>query len=339
MTKEKVGVGLIGLGAISYAHEAGYAENGDACQIIAVCDVNAEEASNRAGMYNAKAYSRYQDLLDDPAVDMVDITTPHDSHYEITNAALKRGKHVFVEKPIAVTSAQGREMAATAKAAGLTLGVAENTRFVSAYLAAEKILKEGTLGNIMMLRTMIAGSEAYRLRDPHAWHGRAPYGGVILDSSVHNFYLFKWLFGGVSSVQGFAWKLLPEKDMEDNGLMMGKLGNGAEFQLFTTCTAEIPWMERVEIYGSSGGMIIDQTADPVVKYYMGSQDIDGTKVEGVPFDPLGWKFNSMMAEVKDFVAAIREHRSPAVDPLDAVYAVEIAEAAARSIELKQPVIL
>jgi len=337
VTKEKIGVGMIGLGSISFSHEAGYADNGEACQIVAMCDVHEEEAVNRAGMYGAKTYMRYQDLLDDPAVGMVDITTPHDSHYEIAMTALKKGKHVFVEKPIAVRSAQGREMVETAKKAGLILGVAENTRFVDAYLAVEKLLKEGILGDILLVRTMIGGSEAYHLKDPDAWHGLAPYGGVILDSTVHNFYLFKWLFGGVKEVQGFAWKLLPEKEMEDNGLILGKLANGAEFQLFTSCTAEIPWMERVEIYGTRAGVIIDQLANPVVKYYLGSQDIDGNVVEGVPFDPLGWKFTSMVAEVKEFVAAVRENRPPAVDPADTVYAVEIVEAVERSIQQKQPV--
>ena len=88
MAEKKVGVGLIGLGSISYSHEAGYAELGEACQIIALCDINAEEVDNRIGMYErAKGYTHYQDLLDNPDVDMVDITVPHILHYEIAKAA------------------------------------------------------------------------------------------------------------------------------------------------------------------------------------------------------------------------------------------------------------
>jgi predicted dehydrogenase len=73
----------------------------------------------------------------------------------------------------------------------------------------------------------------------------------------------------------------------------------------------------------------------VVKYYLGSGDIDGVVVEGVPFDPFAWKFNSMMAEVKDFVTAIREDRKPKLDPADTVYAVEVIEAIDESILKKQ----
>jgi predicted dehydrogenase len=340
MAEEKVRVGLIGLGSISYTHEAGYGEMGEACQVVALCDINEEEVNNRIGMYEgAKGYTRYQDLLDNPDVDMVDITVPHVLHYEIAKAAIERGKHVLVEKPITVRSEQGEELIALAKQKNVKFSVAENTHFVTAYLKAEEILKQGTLGEIWTVRTLIAGSEVYRLKDPALWHGKAPYGGVILDSAVHNIYLFKWLFGGVKDVLGFASKIVPEGEMEDNGLILGHLANGAEFQLNTSCTIEIPWTERVEIYGSQGGMIIDQLANPVVKYYLGSNDIDGTVVEGVPFDPMAWKFNSMVAEIRDFVTAIIEDLPPRVDPADALYAVKVVEAVERSIQAGKSVTL
>jgi UDP-N-acetyl-2-amino-2-deoxyglucuronate dehydrogenase len=336
MAADKTRVGMIGLGAISYAHEAGYSEMGEHCQIVAMCDINEEEVNNRIGMYEgSKGYTHYQDLLENPDVDMVDIIVPHVLHYEIAKAALLKGKHVLVEKPITVKSEQGQELIDLAKKAGLKFSVAENTHFVTAYLKAEEILKQGILGDIWTVRTLIAGSEVYRIKDPNLWHGKAPYGGVIIDSSVHNFYLFKWLFGGVKDVLGFASKIIPEGEVEDNGLILGHLANGAEFQLNTSCTYEIPWTERVEIYGSRGGMIIDQLANPVVRYYLGSNDIEGTVVEDVPFDPLGWKFMSMVAEIKDFVAAVKEDRPPRINPADALYALKAAEAVERSIVQKQ----
>ncbi|MGD0750996.1 MAG: Gfo/Idh/MocA family oxidoreductase [Anaerolineales bacterium] len=340
MVEQMVHVGMIGLGSISYSHEAGYSELGETCKIIALCDIHEEEVNNRIGMHEgAKGYARYLDLLDNPDVDMVDITVPHVLHYEIAKAALEKGKHVLVEKPITVRSDQAEELIALAKQNGLKFSVAENTHFVTAYLRAEQILKQNILGDIWSVRTLIAGSEAYRIKDPNLWHGKAPYGGVILDSSVHNFYLFKWLFGGVRDVLGFASKIIPEGEMEDNGLILGHLANGAEFQLNTSCTFEIPWTERVEIYGSQGGMIIDQLSNPVIKYYLGSNDIDGTVVDGVPFDPMAWKFNSMIAEVGDFVHAVIEDRPPRIDPADALYALKAAEAVARSIETRQAVFL
>jgi UDP-N-acetyl-2-amino-2-deoxyglucuronate dehydrogenase len=336
----KVRVGLIGLGSISYAHEAGYGEAGEACEIVALCDINKEEVDSRIGMYPAaKGYTRYQDLLDDPAVDMVDITVPHELHYETAKAALEHGKHVLVEKPITVRSEHGEELIALAKQKGLKFSVAENTHFVAAYLKAEEILQQGILGDILTVRSLIAGSEVHRIRDPRLWHGKAPHGGVILDSAVHNFYLYKWLFGGVRDVLGFASKLVPEGEVEDNGLILGHLSNGAEYQLNTSCTFEIPWTERLEIYGTKGGLIIDQLTDPVARYYLGSNDYEGVILEGVPFDPLGWKFASMVAEVRDFVTAVIEDRPPRVDPADALYALKAVEAVEKSVATGQRVAL
>jgi UDP-N-acetyl-2-amino-2-deoxyglucuronate dehydrogenase len=336
---KKLGVGLVGLGFASNPHEAGFSEMPDACQIVAVCDIKEDVAKDRAHISNARPYLRYTDLLDDPAVDLVDVTTQHESHYEIARAALERGKHVFVEKPICVRSEMGFELVELAKKQGVVLGVAENTPFVPAYQAAEKILKARTLGDIWFVRTMIAGESLMDLEDPDHWLGTLPYGGVILDSSVHSFYLYRWLFGGATDVLGFASRFSNTKPAEENGLIIGHLANGSEYELFTTVVGAIPWMERVEIYGSKGGMIIDQLSNPVMKVYMGSADIDGTAVEGVEFDPLGWKFSSLMAEVKDFVTAIIENRPPRVDPMDSVFCVQCVEAVEKSIKAEQRVIL
>jgi UDP-N-acetyl-2-amino-2-deoxyglucuronate dehydrogenase len=337
MAGKKIGIGIIGLGGISFAHEAGYNVSDDLCQIVAMCDLNAQEAASRAAFYDARAYTRYQNLLDDPDLDLVDVTLPHPLHYEVASAAIDRGKHVLVEKPIAVSSQQGQRLIGQARRAGVKFGVAENTRFVTAYQQVQQVLETGGLGDIWVVRTLIAGSEVHRIKDPAQWHGKAPYGGVILDSSVHTFYLFKWLFGGVREVLGFASQIVPEGEVEDNGLIVGRLANGAEFQSCISCTMEIPWTERLEVYGSRGGLIVDQLADPVAKVYQGCGDIDGAAVAGIAYDPLAWKYNSIVAEVVDFVSAVAGDRPPLLDPQDAVYALQVVEAVSRSLDLRQPV--
>jgi UDP-N-acetyl-2-amino-2-deoxyglucuronate dehydrogenase len=337
MNDKVLGVGLVGLGFASNPHEMGYTDLPDLCRIAAMCDVKEDLARDRAQVCGATAYTNYQELLNDPKVDVVDITTQHESHYEIAKAAIEKGKHVFVEKPICVRSQQGKELVQLAQQAGVRLGVAENTPFVKAYIEVEKLLEQGILGDIWFVRTMIAGESLMDLADPQHWLGTLPYGGVILDSSVHSFYLYKWLFGGALDTLGFASRFSNTKPAEENGLVLGHLANGAEYELFTTVVGGIPWMERVEIYGSKGGMIIDQLANPVLKYYLGSSDMDGTVVGGVEFDPLAWKFNSMVAEVKDYVQALVEGRPSRVEPMDAVFCVECVEAVERSVKVKRAV--
>ena len=339
MSKQKIRVGLIGLGGAAYMHEAGYRQSTDYAEIVAMCDLNEKIVSKRAKPYDAKVYTNYLDLVSNPAVDLVDVCAPHPMHFEIALAALEQKKHVLVEKPICVKSEQAQVLIDKAKKAGVKLSVAENTRFVKSYIETEKILKEGILGNIWTVRTLIAGSEAFRLKKADSWVGKKPYGGVILDEGGHTFYLLKWLFGGLHDVQGFASKVVPEGELEDNAVILGHLINGADINVNFSCTMEIPWTERLEIYGSKGGLIVDHLANPTLRYYNGSMDFKGKVNDQVPYDPMAWKSLSFIEEVKDFVNAVYEDRPPTIDPVDGCYAVKVIEAVASSIESGKPVIV
>jgi predicted dehydrogenase len=208
---------------------------------------------------------------------------------------------------------------------GLRFTVAENTRFVAAYLEAEKLLQAGTLGDIRLVRTLIAGSEVARIRSQASWVGDPGERGVLQDSGPHTYYLMKWLFGGIRDVQAFAFRVLPESQVEDESTVIGHLNNGAVFVSGQSCIVEAPWTERLEIYGSAGSLIIDQLTDPVAKHYQGFNDIEGTAL-AVPFEPLAWKYLSIVDEVKDFIGAVYENRPPLIDPVDGAYAIHVTDA-------------
>lgn len=328
----KLRVGLVGMGNIAFVHEAGYDEVADLAEIVAVCDVNAEAARSHAALHQARVYSDYRELVADPEIDIVDVTTPHRTHYPAARAALERGKHVLVEKPMAMSAAHAAELVALAQAGGVTFTVAENTRFVAAYIAAEQLLRTGALGTIRLVRTMIAGSEALRIRSRASWVGDPEEKGVLHDSGVHTFYLMRWLFGGLRDVQAFASRVLPESQVEDDAIIIGHLANGANFVSSQSCIVEAPWTERLEIYGSQGSLIIDQLANPVARHYRGADDTDGIPLPGVEYDPLAWKYFSIVAEVKDFVQAVIERRPPAIDPQDGLYAIQVSDAVYASLE-------
>lgn len=339
MSEQRVKIGMIGAGGISYLHEAGYNEIDDLCQLVAFCDLDEELARLRAEPHQARAYTAYEDLLNDPDVEIVDITVPHHLHYPIALSALEKGKHVLVEKPMAMTAAQAWELIETARRMNVRFTVAENTHFVAAYQEAERVLQAGTLGEIRLVRTCIAGSEVERIRDQENWVGSSETQGVLLDSGVHTFYLLKWLFGGVTDIQAIAYKLLPESRVDDHALAFGHLANGAIFATTQSCVTETPWSERLEIHGSEGSLIVDQLANPPAIYFHGSEDVDGTPLPEVPFEPLAWKYFSIVAEVQDFVRAVREERAPLIDPLYGHHALQVVEAAYRSVAEEKSIAL
>jgi predicted dehydrogenase len=333
----KVGFGLIGMGGIQYAHS--FAFDGSDASVVAVCDVVEAKAKERAATFGARVYTRVEDLVNDPDVDAVDITLPHSAHYAACKAALEAGKHVLVEKPMVPTYREARELIDLAREKNVKFTVAENTRFVAAYVEAARLLAAGELGEPRIIRTLIYGSEVRRLSDPTLWKGRkdGTVGGAILDAGPHSFYLLKWLFGEVHEIQAVTAKLVPQSEVEDNAFVTGKLANGAIFSTDYTFTAEIPWGERLEIYGSKGSLIVDQIVNPPAVHFRGGQDYNGMPL-AIPYEPMRWKFDSIIAGVKDFIAAVHDDRPPTVDPEDGAYVIKVCERAYESAAARsQPV--
>ncbi|MGE5124619.1 MAG: Gfo/Idh/MocA family protein, partial [Acidobacteriaceae bacterium] len=138
MAKDKIRVGMVGLGVISWAHEGGFTEAAEQCAITAMCDIDAARASDRASIHSARAYTDYHELIHDPDVDLVDIILPHHLHHQAALETIEAHKHLLIEKPLAMTYADSLEICQRAEARGIHFSVAENTRYVKAYIEAER---------------------------------------------------------------------------------------------------------------------------------------------------------------------------------------------------------
>ncbi|MHB8262744.1 MAG: Gfo/Idh/MocA family protein [Acidimicrobiales bacterium] len=335
-----VRVGMIGLGTIHAVHAEAFKKpvsgeglhTGVPGKIVAVCDTDVDRARQVSASLGCTAHTGYDALLNDTDVDAVDITLPHALHYQVARDALDADKHVLVEKPMASSSSQCRELIDMAHQKGLVLTVAENTRFVHAYQEAKRILDASEIGRPRLIRTFISGTEVERLRDRSLWKGRVDgtVGGAIMDAGPHSFYLLKWLCGRVASVRAFGSKLVEESEVEDHAVVSGILENGTLFTSEFTFTAEMPWNERLEIHGTDGTIVVDQLANPPLTVYRGELDFYGTHQAGVIYDPAWWKGGSIMAGVADFIHAVHDRQPATVDPWDGCYAIEIVEAAYRS---------
>jgi predicted dehydrogenase len=340
VSREPIGFGVIGLGLISRAHMHGLKNATEFAKIVAVCDQDAARAEKVAKELGAKPYTDHRELLSDPAVQAIDAPLPHHLHYPIGRAALESGKHLLLEKPMAPTTQECDTLIALAAERGLKFSVAENTPFVAAYIAVRRLLESGAIGEPRLVRTLIFGSEIERLNDTSSWKGRVSgtVGGAIFDAGPHSFYLLKWLFGDVAGVQAIANKVVDVSEVEDNAVVAGRMQSGALFTTEYTFTAEIPWGERLEIYGSEGSVIVDQMLDPPAVHYRNKNDATGVPIGSVAYapdrvehDPGGWKFKSIAAGVKGFARAVCEGTPPPVDPLDGAYAIKVVEAAYASV--------
>ncbi len=320
-------IGVIGLGMISPPHLSGF-QKAEGSRLLAVCDRDERKLNEVRSRLNLRGTTDYKELLRDPEVEAVALLLPHQLHFSIAKEAIEAGKHVLVEKPFTIRESEAQELIDLAKRKGVIVALAENTRFVRAYVAAEKMVRNGEFGEIRLVRGFIPDQILDEWADePEGWKRQPNGAAVITDCAPHMLYLLIWLFGKIDTVQAIAQRFQKDIDLETHGIIAGKLANGGLFSIEVSSVTEYPRGERVEIYGSKGTLIIDQVLDPPAVFYRGDKDPKGTPVAGVPYDLTGWKRRSIEDGAADFVAAVRAGRQPSISLDDARYTVRLLERA------------
>ena len=338
MSNRKPGVAIVGLGLIARTHAAAYSKLDSLVDLVAVCDVDRQRALLFADEFETTPRFNLDDVVGDPAVHVVDLILPHHLHVAAANLVIDAGKHLIIEKPVAETYRESVEICRKAADAGIHFMIAENTRYVAAYIEAERTLRTGAIGDVIHARTTLRSNEKLHLSQAGNWRTQPSMGGgLILDTGAHSFYLLKWLLGEFDEVRSFASKQYPlDNEIEDTVDVLGTLKSGAHVSCTFTSVAEVPHSERLELYGTEGTIIVDQLADPVVRVFGGHQDFLGETLDRVAYGPDGWHaggwhYESVLNEISDYVRALVEGRPTLIDSNDAAYAIAVVEAAYRSV--------
>lgn len=256
---ERVRIGLIGCGTIAEKQLAGLAAVRQV-RLTATADVNGDRAALLANRYGAeRSYTDYRQLLDDPEVDAVIISTPNHLHAPQTIDAAAAGKHVLVQKPLALTLEDVDAMDQAVKRAGVTGMALMMNRFTPSYVRLKELLDQRTFGAPFVYRTHFSHAGIYKSYRPTShWfleRGKAG-GGPLLDLGVHHFDLLRWLSGQeVVSASAEVATLGVEQETENNALVSLTLSDGAIAQLFLSFTTSLPVgfvVQRVEVYGATG---------------------------------------------------------------------------------------
>ncbi len=207
---KQVRVGIVGCGRISDLHQMGYRDYGRA-RVVAVCDSNKKRASEKARSWGVdKVYNNYQRLLEDKDVDLVELLTPHNLHCPMTVQACQAGKHVSVQKPMALSAAEADEMIAAADKAGVYFRVYETFVYYPPAVKAKAMIDAGEIGDIRAIRLHVStGTADSSWEVPlSAWLWRfnaklCGGGPLVFDHGYHLFSLAYYLGGPVEKV--FAW--------------------------------------------------------------------------------------------------------------------------------------
>ncbi len=242
--------GLIGLGGIGQVRKAAI-EQSPACTLTAAFDINKDNAAQLDG--GVRFYDSLEAMLDADSCDAVVISTPTNFHCEQAVAALEAGKHVIVEKPMASSLEQCRQMLDTAKRMGKVLTVGFNHRYFEAVKEVRNAIQSGEIGKLSYIRSYTGHTGLSEFKSPWMYDKDVMGGGTLMDNGIHVLDLTQHLMGGVKNVCGVAltdiWKL---DRSEDNGFALMRGNDGVVAALHSSWSEWKGYRFYIEAYGDKG---------------------------------------------------------------------------------------
>jgi len=321
-TGKPFGVGIVGCGLIGQKRAKALGAGG---QLVASADIDVGRAENLAKGSQAKVFRDWRELVCLPQVDIVVVSTLHDSLAAITQAAAEAGKHVLVEKPAARTAAELEPVMAAAQKHGVKVHVGFNHRYHRALRKAKQIVESGELGELMFIRARYG--HGARLGYDKEWRANPALsgGGELIDQGPHLIDLSRWFLGDFTEVQGFAHTYYWDMPVDDNGFMMLKTPKKQVAFLHASCT-EWKNLFSMEIYGRVGKLDISGLGGSY-----GVERLTHYKMlpEMGPPETTAWEYpmgdDSWTVEMAEFYEDIRLDRAPAAGLRDAYEALKVIQ--------------
>ncbi len=322
---KKIGFALLGAGMIAEYHAKSITANADrGASLIAVGHYDPLRFAEIESRYGAPCREE-TDLLADPQVDAVCICTPSGQHAQQAIAAARAGKHVLVEKPMAISLDEADAMIAACQQAGVLLGVAYQSRTKPIFKHIHAAIQAGDLGELTLGMLSLPYYRPQSYYDQADWRGtwRMDGGGVLMNQGIHQLDLLVWYFGDPSKTHASASTLQRDIEVEDTLSASLEFPTGAQVAIDATTTAAPGFPPRLEIFGASGGVQVE--GDQQIRWCLQSpgaarvgsfdQNISaGLPVDaGAGADPRGISYAGHIALIGDFVSAIQENRPPLID--------------------------
>jgi predicted dehydrogenase len=338
-------VGIIGCGSIAiHRHIPEYAAN-ENCILAGYCDTVAGRAQKMADQYGGKVYNSIEALLADDSIDAVSVCTSNKYHAPVTIAALKAGKHVLCEKPMATSVREAQEMLDCAKATGKFLMVGHNQRLADAHRRARQILDSGELGRILTFRTTFAhgGPETWSQdKGNNTWFFKSAdaFMGATFDLGIHKVDLIRWLIRDeIDEVKAYIATLdkTDEKGepigVDDNAICLMKSKTGILGTLTASWTCYGIEDNSTVLYLSGGLMkIYDNPEFPIEVIHKNGEKVY-YKVGQIQTNE-----NQTKSGVIDlFVQSLVENRAPEIDGHEGLAALKVVLACLKSSECGESV--
>jgi len=320
--------GIIGCGMIAEIH-AKALQSLEEAVLLGVCDHSIERAEAFARQHGVSAYRDTQALLDDPQIDAVCICTPSGFHAEGAAAALEHGKHVILEKPMALTCASAEQILKACRQSGRLLTVISQLRFYQDIQTVRNLIREGRFGRLTMCSLYMKywREESYYTSSP--WKGtfRFDGGGALMNQGIHGIDLLQYLAGPFRVESGCSATLSHKIEVEDTAAALIRFECGA-LGVIEASTCTYPgFPRRIEIIGDRGHVILKENS-------IEQLHIDGKAVRcaasdadfvRTASDPTALDYTLHARQIQNLIRAVRGEEKLLVDAEEGAKAIRIIE--------------
>jgi predicted dehydrogenase len=314
---KKIGLGIIGLGYIGNIH-CRSSQRLESAELTAVADVSKRALKKAKEMGAKKTYTDYEELLKDPDVDAVIIGLPTHLHLDSAKRAAEAKKHIFLEKPMARTVSEAKEIISQTNRNGVKLMMGYHLRFNDSFRSLKEQINSGVLGDVESAFATFVSSGPFFHRNednapvpvPEWWFNRQfTGGGVLMDMGCHMINLLRFFFGEVVAIRshlGYRFNM----DFEDLALCMARFESG------TVAVINVGWFSqeyslKVELFGSVKHSLVENVpSNPF-------STIVQTLATGIPRF-----YRSHFNELQHFVNCLLEDKSPSSTGLDGLKDME-----------------
>jgi predicted dehydrogenase len=316
--QEKIGFAILGAGSVAKLHQQALHSAADlGAQLIAIGHYDPKRAQDFGEEFGVPCLTE-NEILGRGDVDVVSICTPSGQHTRQTIAAAEAGKHVLVEKPMALSLEDADRMIRVCKQAGVKLGVTLQRRAEEPFMELGSIVEAGHLGRL------VTGSVTVPYYRPQEYYEQAPWrgtvemdGGSLMNQGIHFVDLLLWCMGDPESACAFARTLTHDIEAEDTIVATLCFSEGAVATVNATTSAAPGFPHRIELYGTEGGVQIE--GETIKRWETAAShrppnasDEDSREVHAGR-DPMSISQDGHIRIYRDFVQAIKDDRPPLVD--------------------------
>ena len=335
-----VRVCLVGAGRVARVHANSLVNHVPAAELVALVDPDARALAETADLFGIeKRFSSLEEALESMAFDAVVITTPTFTHKQLAVLAANAGKHILLEKPMALNLAECDAIIAAAEANGVVLQLGFMRRFDPEFVAAAQRIEAGEIGQPMLIKSLTHGPGL-----PPAWaRDLKTSNGMLAEVNSHDWDSVRWLMGSdyervyveVANFKGKA-RGVDTEHFYDNALVTIRFENGGLGSISGVCPCDYGYDARVEIVGEKGIMQIGELKGQAVVVCTNRDQGLITPIYRTWPQRFEWGY---IREMEHFVDCIRKGTAPRVGAQEGRWAVAGVLAATKSFLEERPVYL